>query len=58
MEEKKIEERLLENRFTSANALSEREFSEEIQKAEKGSFHSVQESMIIFESWLKKRKKK
>ena len=36
-------------------SLSYDEFSEGIQKAEKGPFHTVQESMENFELWLKSR---
>ncbi|MDO9254906.1 MAG: hypothetical protein Q7U54_05270 [Bacteroidales bacterium] len=39
-------------------SLSHEEFSEGIQIAEKGPFHTVQESMENFEIWLKSRKKK
>jgi len=46
-----------ENRFTSVNTLSEREFNEGIKTAEKGPFYTVQESMTQFETWLKKRKR-
>ena len=46
------------NRFTSGEALTESEFMQGIEKAEKGSFYSVQESMKRFETWLKKREKK
>ena len=46
------------NRFTSGEALTESEFIQGIEKAEKGPFYSVQESMKRFETWLKKREKK
>lgn len=58
MEEKGLKDKLPENRFTTANTLSEREFSKGIKKAEKGPFYTVQESMTQFEMWLKKRKEK
>jgi predicted transcriptional regulator len=58
MKEKELKDKFSENRFTSANTLSESEFSEGIKKAEKGPFYTVQESMTEFESWLKKRKEK
>jgi hypothetical protein len=38
--------------------LSQDEFIEGIRDAEKGSFHSIQESQANFESWLKSREKK
>ena len=37
-------------------SFSHEEFSEGIEKAEKGSFHTVQDSMENFELWLKTRK--
>jgi hypothetical protein len=58
MNEKGLKDRLPENRFTSVNAITEREFKEGIKKAEKGPFYSVQESMTQFEMWLKKRREK
>ena len=58
MEEKGLKDKLPENRFTSANILSEKEFINEIKRAEKGPFCTVQESMTQFESWLKKKKEK
>jgi predicted transcriptional regulator len=39
-------------------SLTQDEFREGIQKAEEGSFHTVQESMENFELWLKSREKK
>jgi len=58
MAEKGLKDNLPENRFTSVNTLSEREFNKGIKKAEKGPFYTVQESMTQFETWLKKRKEK
>jgi hypothetical protein len=58
MADKGLKDKLPENRFTSVNTLSEREFSEGIKNSEKGRFHTVQESMTQFETWLKKRKEK
>lgn len=46
------------NRFISGINLSESEFKKGIKEAEDGSFHTVQESMTHFETWLKKRIKK
>jgi len=48
----------IKNRFTSGESLTESEFKEGIESAEKGAFSTVQESMKQFESWLKKRVKK
>jgi predicted transcriptional regulator len=58
MEAEGLKDKLPENRFTSATTLSEKEFKKGIEKAEKGPFYTVQESMTQFESWLKERKKK
>jgi len=58
MAEKSLKGKLPENRFTSVNTLSEREFREGIKKTEQGPFYTVQESMTQFETWLKKRKEK
>jgi hypothetical protein len=45
--------------WTSPNcSLTQEEFINGIHKAENGSFHSVQQSMDHFESWLKSREKK
>ncbi len=38
--------------------LTQEEFAKGIEKAEKGPFSTVQESMEQFEAWLKKREKK
>ncbi|MCF8360759.1 MAG: hypothetical protein K9H26_18535 [Prolixibacteraceae bacterium] len=44
--------------WTSPNySLTQEEFVTGIQKAEKGPFHSVQQSMDHFETWLKSREK-
>lgn len=58
MEEREIKDKLPENRFTSANELSESEFNQGVKKAEAGPFYTVQESMTRFETWLKQRKEK
>ena len=58
MESKGLKDKHSENRFTSANKLSEAEFKKGIKEAEKGPFYTVQESMTQFESWLKKRNEK
>ena len=58
MESKKITDKQTGNRFTSGEPLTEKEFKQGIEKAEKSPFYSVQESMNRFESWLKKREKK
>jgi len=58
MNTKELKDKSLENRFTSGEALTESEFMQGIESAEKGSFYTVQESMKRFESWLKKRAKK
>ena len=39
----------------SGNSLSQDEFLDGIQKAEEGSFSTVQESIENFEQWLKSR---
>jgi|APHig6443717497_1056834.scaffolds.fasta_scaffold2498945_1 hypothetical protein len=46
-----------EIRWTRHGNMSENEFIAGIKKAEEGPFHSVQESITHFETWLKSRKK-
>jgi predicted transcriptional regulator len=58
MSTKGLKDRSSKNRFTSGEALTESEFMQGIERTEKGAFHTVQESMKRFESWLKKREKK
>jgi len=58
MSTKGLKDKSSKNRFTSGEALTENEFMQGIESAEKGSFYTVQESMKRFESWMKKRKKK
>lgn len=58
MDKKGLKDNIEENRFTSANTLSESEFIKGIKMAERGPFVTVQESMSKFESWLKKREEK
>ena len=58
MSTKGLKDRSSKNRFTSGETLTEREFIQGIERAEKGAFDSVQKSMKRFESWLKKREKK
>jgi hypothetical protein len=53
-----ITNRQPENRFTSGESLTEKEFKQGIKKAEKSSFFTVQESMNRFEEWLRVREKK
>ena len=57
MTRKKLDISSKVNRFISGEQLSEKEFKEGIQLAEKGKFNTVQESMLEFEQWLKKREK-
>ncbi|NBC04257.1 MAG: hypothetical protein GVY20_11190 [Bacteroidetes bacterium] len=58
MTPKRIKDKSSKNRFTSGEALTEKEFMQGIERAEKGTFYTVQESMKQFESWLNKREKK
>ncbi|MEX2603363.1 MAG: hypothetical protein WD361_04135 [Gracilimonas sp.] len=58
MSTKRLKDTSLKNRFTSGETLTESELMEGIEKAEKGPFYSVQESMKRFETWVKKREKK
>jgi hypothetical protein len=60
MDEIKIKEQKknLKSWTLPGNSLTQDEFLEGIQKAEEGSFHSVQESMENFDQWLKSREKK
>ena len=55
MSTKGLKDTLLKNRFTSGEDLTESEFIQGIEKAEKGPFYSVQKSMKRFEAWLRKR---
>ena len=44
--------------FPSGKDISNKEFMEGIKLAEKGPFYTVQESMKLFDKWVKKREKK
>ena len=44
--------------FLSSKDLSKKEFLEGIKLAEEGPFYTVQESMKLFDKWMKKREKK
>lgn len=57
MSKKDFKDKSSKNRFTSEETLTESEFKNGIESANKGSFYTVQESMKRFESWLKKRAK-
>lgn len=48
----------VESWITPGKSLSEDEFRAGIQKAEEGPFHTVQESMENFETWMNSRSKK
>ena len=48
----------LKNWVSPQCSLTQEEFLTGIQKAENGSFHSVQQSMKNFELWLKSKAKK
>lgn len=58
MKPKKLTNKSTENSFTSGETLTEKEFKQGIEKAEKGPFYTVQESMNRFEKWMKKREKR
>ncbi len=48
-----------ENKWLSSDSiLTHVEFKEGIRNAEKGAFHSVQQSMQNFELWIKNKEKK
>lgn len=60
MKEIKIKEQKKESEswVLPGKSLSQDEFLAGIRKAEKGPFHTVQESMENFELWLKSKEKK
>ena len=47
-----------ENWISPGNTLSQSELMKGIHEAEKGPFHTFQESMENFELWMKSREKK
>jgi hypothetical protein len=54
----KTENRINNSWLDPDTELSFEEFTDGIKKAEAGSFKSVQDSMNIFEKWMKNRSKK